>query len=373
MNSAILVINAGSSSIKAAIYSQNQLLEDVQLNDEHPDQLINALLAWINEKCSGVSVDIVGHRIVHGGNSFSEPTVLTANVRSELEKLVSFDPDHLPSALHIVEVLSEKMPNVPQLACFDTAFFNTLPRVAQIVALPRRYEAVGLRKYGFHGLSYQSLLETLNKEYSVDVESSRIICAHLGSGASLAAIKNGKPIDTTMSMTPASGIPMSTRSGSIDPGIVKYLYDQDNVLPEEFDHIINKESGLLGISETSADMHTLLEQEDVDIRSREAIDVFCYEIKKSIGSLAAAMNGVDVLVFAGGIGEKAPKIRERVCDGLEHLGIKLHTVNNNANNAVINVPDAPTAVYALQTNEALVMMKQLQDYLIKQTVSGEKL
>lgn len=357
------MINAGSSSIKASLYKDTQLVLETQLNNEQPALLVEDLLSWIDQNLNTEQINAIGHRIVHGGGIFSKPTFLDHTARAALNNLVSLDPDHLPTALHIIDTLTERMPSVAHVACFDTAFFHNLPRVAQIVALPREYEAMGLRKYGFHGLSYESILEILKKDHSVDVASSRIICAHLGSGASLAAIANGVPVDTTMSMTPASGIPMSTRSGSIDPGIVNYLHDTKNVSAEEFHQITTKKSGLLGISETTPDMYALLQQEDTDIRSKEAIDVFCYEVKKSIGALSATLGGIDVLVFAGGIGEKAPKIRQRILSGLDYLGLEIDDTSNQENKNIVSKAHSAATIYALQSDEASVMVKQVNNLL----------
>ncbi len=356
-----LLVNAGSSSIKAAFYSGLNLSAEANFSGADSGQLVQELLNWASKQPQ--QANVIGHRIVHGGALFQTATKIDEDVRGKLESLASLDPEHLPTALNIIDSLNERMPDVPQIACFDTAFFHGLPRVAQIIPLPRELESLGLRKYGFHGLSYQSLLDILKNDYSVDVGSSRIICAHLGSGASLAAIKNGVPLDTTMSLTPTSGIPMSTRSGDVDPGVVEFLHKQRGISSEEFYRIATTKSGLLGISETSADMHALLEAQETDIRAKEAIDVFCYDVKKAIGSLSAVLGGVDVLVFSGGIGEKAPKIRKQICEGLEYLGIKIDDQNNNNNQSTLHDPAGSVAVYALHTAEELTMVKLVHEYL----------
>lgn len=357
------MINAGSSSIKVTLHKESQVVSEAQINGDAQEGLIEDLGVWIDENVADKELVAVGHRIVHGGGKFSATTLLDEIALEDLRSLVALDSEHLPLALTIIDEVTNRFPGVPQIACFDTGFFQNLPRTAQIIPLPREYESIGLRKYGFHGLAYQSVLHTLSHDYSVDVASSRIICAHLGSGVSLAAIANGEPLDTTMTMTPASGVPMSTRSGSLDPGIVNYLHKTNGMTVEEFDRVISKSSGLLGISETSADMLTLLNQEASDVRSKEAVDVFCYEIKKAIGSLTAVLGGVDVLVFSGGIGEKAPDIRNRICEGLEYVGIELDSQLNQENAGVISAEDVLTSVFAIHADEASVIAGQVQDYV----------
>lgn len=355
-----LVVNAGSSSVKLAVYEGLDLQKNIQFDGPNSPELVTKLSAWIREHVAEESVHVVAHRIVHGGSQFSEPTEIDSSVRTQLEELALLDPGHMPVALQIVDLLQELIPGVPQVACFDTAFFYNLPRVAQIVALPREFESVGIRKYGFHGLSYQYLLECLRDEYAIDVSTSRIVCAHLGSGTSIAAIKDGLPLDTTMSVTPASGVPTSSRSGDLDPAIFSYLHNKKGLSAEDFQRITSSESGLLGISETTADMYTLLQQEDDDVRSNEAIDVYCYEVKKAIGSLTAALGGIDVLVFSGGIGEKAPLIRHRICRGLDYLGVHIDLQKNEDNLATINNVSGPVRIFALHTNEELIMARQVQ-------------
>lgn len=363
MHDSILVINAGSSSIKATFFSDNQANQETQFNGEEPKELVESLLKWISETTAGQHIAAIGHRIVHGGGVFFAPTAINKQVRSKLQSLTALDPEHLPTALHIIDLLEKQFPTTPQIACFDTEFFHTLPRTAQIIPIPRKYEAVGVRKYGFHGLSYRSVLSTLSKKFAVSIESSRIVCAHLGSGVSLAAIENGVPIDTTMSLTPTSGIPMSSRSGSLDPGIFNFLHEKEGLTIQELNTLTTKKSGLLGISETTPDMYTLLQQESTDIRSKEAIDVFCYEVKKSIGSLTAALGGVDILVFSGGMGENAPLIRQRICQGLEHIGIVLDSDHNQSNQGLISDSSSFAAVYVVHANEATVIAEQVKSFL----------
>ena len=217
---------------------------------------------------------------------------------------------------------------MPQVACFDTAFHHDLPRVAQIVPIPRRYEAAGVRRYGFHGLSYAYLMEELARVAGPEAAAGRVILAHLGSGASLAAVREGRCVDTTMGLTPASGLVMGTRSGDIDPGLVRFLMRSEGMTTEQFHDLVNHESGLLGVSETSPDLRDLLARQDADVRAAEAVALFCYQAKKAIGALAAALGGLDILVFSGGIGENSPEARRRICAGLEFLGIALDDRRN---------------------------------------------
>jgi acetate kinase len=237
------------------------------------------------------------------------------------------------------------------VACFDTAFHHDLPRVAQLLPIPRRYEALGVRRYGFHGLSYAFLMGELTRLVGSEAARGRIILAHLGNGASLAAVRDGKPVDTSMSFTPTAGVPMGTRSGDLDPGLVGYLARTEGLDAKRFNQMITFESGLLGVSETSSDMRDLLDLETRDVRAAEAVALFCYEVKKRVGAFAAALGGLDTLVFAGGIGENAPAVRARICDGLGFLGIELAQDRNAANEAVISAATGRVAVRVIHTDE----------------------
>ena len=251
----------------------------------------------------------VGHRVVHGGPNYSEPQKVTAEMVEELHRLSPFDPEHLPLEIELIEAFRQRHPRLPQVACFDTAFHRTMPRVATLLPIPRRYEAQGVRRYGFHGLSYAILMEELARLGDPAAKKGRVILAHLGNGASLAAVRDGKSIDTSMGFTPTAGLVMSTRSGDLDPGLVAYLARTEQMSAAKFQKMVNHESGLLGVSETSSDMRDLLDRETKDVRAAEAVALFCYQAKKWIGSFAAALGGLDTLVFAGGIGENAPPVR----------------------------------------------------------------
>jgi acetate kinase len=299
----------------------------------------------------------VGHRVVHGGPKYSKPQLVTAEMVEELHRLSPFDPEHLPEEILLTEAFHRRFSGLPQVACFDTAFHHDLPRVARLLPIPRRYEAQGVRRYGFHGLSYAYLMEELARLGDPAATTGRVILAHLGNGASLAAVRDGKPVDTSMSFTPTAGVPMSTRTGNIDPGLVWYLARTENMNTKQFNEMVNFQSGLLGISETSSDMHDLLACEAQDVRASEAIALFCYQIKKWIGAFAAALGGLETLVFAGGIGENAPTVRARICVGLGFLGIQLEEKRNATSDGVISAAASRVAVRVIHTDEECMIAK----------------
>jgi acetate kinase len=378
-NPSILTINGGSSSIKFALFEAGDSLQRILaggieriglpeatlrvkgLNPEDnfsrpvtaPDHAVavGALMEWIEERLGRDALTAVGHRVVHGGPKYSEPQRITTEMIEELHQISPFDPEHMPEEILLIEAFQRRFPELPQVACFDTAFHHDLPRVAQLLPIPRRYEAQGVRRYGFHGLSYAFLMGELARLAGTDPAQGRVILAHLGNGASLAAVSDGKPVDTSMSFTPTSGVPMSTRSGDLDPGLFWYLARTENMSAKQFNEMVNSQSGLLGVSETSSDMRDLLGLETQDVRAAEAVALFCYQIKKWIGSFAAALGGLDTLVFAGGIGENAPKVRTRICDGLGFLGIELEEKRNLANAGVISAETSRITVRVIQTDE----------------------
>jgi len=296
---------------------------------------------------------------VHGGPKYSAPQMIGTDMIEDLRKLISFDPEHLPEEILLIEAFSHRFPTVRQVACFDTAFHHDLPRVARLLPIPRRYEAQGIRRYGFHGLSYAFLMEELVRVAGNRAACGRVILAHLGSGASLAAVHHGKSMDTSMGLTPAAGVPMSTRSGDLDPGLVCHLARTEHMTPEQFNKMVNFESGLQGISETSSDMRELLDHEAQDARAAEAVSVFCYQVKKWIGAFAAALGGVDTLIFSGGIGENAPIVRARICEGLGFLGIALDLQRNAQSAPLISQDTGAVAVRVMHTNEALMIAKSV--------------
>jgi len=306
---------------------------------------------FMEERGGGDAVTAVGHRVVHGGPKYSEPQRITPDLVEELHRLSPFDPDHLPEEILLTEAFFRRFPDLAQVAVFDTAFHHDLPRVARLLPIPRRYEAQGVRRYGFHGLSYAFLLQELARLAGAEAAGGRLVLAHLGNGASLAAVRGGRSMDTTMSFTPTAGVPMSTRSGDLDPGLLWYLARTEGLDAKGFNEMVNFQSGLLGVSETSSDMRDLLDREGRDVRAAEAVALFCYQVKKAIGAFAAALGGLDTLVFAGGIGENASAIRARICDGLGFLGIALDEQRNAANEGVISTAVSRVAVRVIRTDE----------------------
>jgi len=294
----------------------------------------------------------IGHRVVHG-MQHSQPQRVSPALLTELRRIASFDPEHLPREIELIEAMQRHYPDVPQVACFDTAFHRGMPAEATLLPIPRRYAAKGVQRYGFHGLSYTFLMQELARVGDRAVSRGRLILAHLGSGASLAALLDGRCVDTSMGFTPASGLVMGTRSGDLDPGLVSYLMLTESMNASQFQIMVNEESGLLGLSETSADVRDLLDREATDTRAREAISIFCYQAKKWIGAYTAALGGLDTLVFAGGIGENAAAVRRRICDGLECLGIKLDDSLNDRHAACIS--SGRVAVRVIRTDEESVI------------------
>lgn len=375
----ILTINGGSSSIKFALFEAGESLKrilegsierigqpDASLrvkglkpadsfsrSVKAPDHTVavEVLMDWVEKRGDHEVLAAVGHRVVHGGPKYSEPQRITAEMIAELRRLSPFDPEHLPEEILLTEAFQRRFPDLNQVACFDTAFHHDLPRVAQILPIPRRYEAQGIRRYGFHGLSYEFLMDELARLGDPAATKGRVILAHLGNGASLAAVRDGKSIDTSMGFTPTAGVTMSTRSGDLDPGLVWYLARSEKMSAKQFNEMVNFQSGLLGIPETSSDMRDLLECEAQDVRAAEAVALFCYQIKKQIGAYTAALGGLDTLVFSGGIGENASVIRARICEGLEFLGIEIEVKQNAANEVVISTASSRVAVHVIHTDE----------------------
>jgi acetate kinase len=386
-NPRILTINGGSSSIKFALFEAGDSLrrilgggidriglpeatlrvkglnpvEDFSRLVTAPDHTVavGALMDWIEEHIGRNALTAVGHRVVHGGPKYSKPQRITAEMLEELHRLSPFDPEHLPEEILLTEAFHGRFPNLPQVACFDTAFHHDLPRIAKLLPIPRRYEAQGVRRYGFHGLSYEFLMEELARLAGSEAAQGRVILAHLGNGASLAAVRDGKSIDTSMGFTPTAGLVMSTRSGDLDPGLVWYLARTEGLDAKRFNEMVNLRSGLLGMSETSSDVRDLLDRETQDVRAAEAVALFCYQVKKWIGAFAAALGGLDTLVFAGGIGENAPTVRARVCNGLEFLGIELDERRNAANEGLISEATSRVAVRVIRTDEELTIARSV--------------
>jgi len=319
---------------------------------------VTHLLDWLETEPCFTAIQAVGHRVVHGLHH-SEPERITPPLLTELRRITPYAPNHLPREIALIEAIRRRHPGLPQIACFDTAFHRAMPRVAKLIPLPRRYARQGVERYGFHGLSYSYLLEELSHLAGPAAAQGLVILAHLGNGASLAAVRDGKSIDTSMGFTPAAGLMMSTRAGDLDPGLLSFLSRTEKMTPARFEHLVNHESGLLGVSETSSDVRDLLRCEAKDARAAEALALFCYQTKKWIGAYAAALGGVDTLVFAGGIGENSPLIRERICAGLDFLGIQLHRARNAKNAPVISTATARVAVRVIRTDEELMIARSV--------------
>jgi acetate kinase len=379
----VLTINGGSSSIRFAIFEAGQpprrLMQgkmeriggaatsltvdygavqgpahiDIEIKDQ--GGAAGFLIDWLESQPMFKTLGGVGHRVVHG-MKHTEPERVTAQLVDELKTIMPFDPEHLPREIELIEALRSRHGALPQFACFDTAFHRSMPLVATQLPIPRRYAARGIQRYGFHGLSFTFLMQELTRLGDPAAARGRVVLAHLGSGASLAAVRDGKCIDTSMGFTPAAGLVMGTRSGDLDPGLMSYLALTDSMTAAQFRTMVNHESGLLGISEISADVRDLLARESNDPRAAEALAVFCYQARKWIGAFAAALGGLDTLVFAGGIGENAAPVRKRICDGLEFLGIDVDDDANSRHAQCIS-NDAPDSVRVrvIRTDEEAVI------------------
>ena len=380
----VLTINSGSSSIKFALYKTGDPFErllygkvdrigltgtsldfnnltknkkgNIRIEVSDHKSVANFLIDWMEKQVDFSLLRGVGHRVVFG-MKHTEPELITQKLLDELNRITTYDPDHLPAEIELIEVFSQRYPNLSQVACFDTAFHRTMPRVAKLLPIPRRFDKIGIQRYGFHGLSYAYLIKELIRVAGKKVGKGRVILAHLGNGASLAAVHKGKSVDTSMGFTPAGGMIMGTRPGDLDPCVAWYMMKSENLTPKKFNNLINHESGLLGISETSSDMRDLLAKESDDIRAAEAVALFCYQAKKWIGSFAAALGGLDTLVFAGGIGENSPKIRTRICEGLGFLGIELEEKRNLENGPIISKDNSKAAVRIIHTDEEWMIAK----------------
>ena len=375
----LLVINAGSSSLKFSGYEADDgeprlqfrgLIEGLgdaphfmardpagtvlaerrwprDTNLSH-DAAFGVLREWLDAHVGVGALAAVGHRVVHGGSRFAAPVRVDQGVVRELERLVPLAPLHQPHNLAIIRAIAAREPDLPQIACFDTAFHRTMPELAQRFALPRELHDAGVRRYGFHGLSYEYIARQL-RELDPAIAAGRVIVAHLGAGASLAALRGGKSVDTTMSFTALDGVPMGTRSGALDPGVMLYLLQQRRMTPERLTQLLYHESGLLGVSGISSDMREL--EASTDARAREAIELFVYRIAREIGALAAALGGLDALVFTAGIGENSSAIRRRVCDEMCWLGAAIDAGPNESHRAVISAADSAIKVLVIPTDE----------------------
>jgi acetate kinase len=378
----ILTLNAGSSSIKFAVFAGGgpkpsrvlsgqverintpgaQLVaKHGEQNDRLPikadthEQAAESVAEYLHRQLGREAIAAIGHRIVHGGLHLLEHQLITPAVIDELKRSIPMDLAHLPTQIALIEVCGKSFPGLPQVACFDTAFFRDLPTVSRLLPIPRPLSDGGIRRFGFHGLSYTYLMQRLAEVAGAEAANGRVILAHLGAGASLAAVHGGKPIDTTMSFTPIAGLVMATRPGDLDPGLITYLMRQEHLTAEAMDEFLAEKCGLLGISQTSGDVRDLLDRQSTDPRAAEAIDSFCYAAKKHVASLAAALGGLDSLVFAGGIGEHAPAVRARICAGLDFIGIQLDSAANDANRDVLSSPASRVTVRRIPTDEEIII------------------
>jgi acetate kinase len=376
MTDAILVINAGSSSIKFAAYAAGpasipELLGKGQVEGlrtqpsfacknaegavlgEHrwPTPITHAaaldyIIQWIEENATAVKVAAAGHRVVFGGSTYSGPTLVNASTLAQIEQLVPFFPLHLPHNLAAIKALAEQHPELPQVACFDNTFHRTQPRVAQLFALPRELTEQGIRRYGFHGLSYEYVATQLPE---VVPQASRVVVAHLGSGASMCALRDGKSVESTLAFSALDGLPMGTRPGALDPGVILYLMQSKGMDAEAIEELLYTRSGLLGVSGISNDMRALLASDDP--RASEAIELFVYHIAKQLGALTAVLEDLDALVFTAGIGEKSAAIRAQVCRRAKWLGIRLDPEANDGHGPRISTEDSTVSAWVIPTNE----------------------
>lgn len=363
----VLTLNAGSSSLKYAVFAAGSPPEPILAAEidsggrgaGEPDFVreVDFILGRIAEIGELEGLAAAGHRVLHGGSRHRAPRRLEPGLLAELRQLAPLAPEHLPTQLALIEALGRRLPELPQIACFDTAFHHHLPREARLFPLPRRYAEEGVQRYGFHGLAYEHLMDELERLGDPAARDGRVILAHLGNGASLAAVRAGRCIDTTMGFTPAAGLMMGRRSGDLDPGLVAYLARTENMTAERFDRLVNHESGLLGVSETTSDMRALLAAESGDPRAADAIAMFCYHVRKGIGAFAAALGGLDTLVFSGGIGEHSAAVRERICKELGFLGVRLAPAADAAGAGLISAADSRVRVRAIRADEELTIAR----------------
>jgi acetate kinase len=380
----ILTLNGGSSSLKMGLFEDEGKTriasasvdrigsadarvtfrgdpetkdEDTRAVRDHGEAL-DLLFERLKSDGKLEAVGAVGHRIVHGGPRFHASCALDGDVVEELRRLAPIDPDHLPAEIAIVEAVTRRMPRTPQVACFDTTFHRTMPRVARLLPLPAEYAAKGLERYGFHGLSYTFLLGELERVAGERVARGRTIFAHLGSGSSLAAVRDGRCVETTMGFSPTSGVVMGTRTGDLDPGVAVYLLRHEKMSADAFDELVNKKAGLLGVSGSSADMRDLLAREKNDSRAADAVALYCYSVRKAIGALAATIDGLDTLVFSGGIGENGAPVRARIVEGLGYLGVAIEPARNEAGKPVISPEVSPCTVRVMKTDEESVIARE---------------
>ncbi len=394
----VLTINSGSSSLKFSVYRManaeklerdgeisrigldegsfevsdggGRQLERRQTEIADHDAALRMLFDWLKSDSPEEEIAAVGHRLVHGGPDYREPLRLDDGHIRKLEELAPLAPEHLPHEIKAIRSIRNKFSGLPQIACFDTGFHRHLPRIAQMYPLPGEMWRDGIRRYGFHGLSYEYILQELEKERDSRGLPDRIIIAHLGNGASMAAVKNGRSADTTMGFTPAGGLMMGTRSGDLDPGVLVYLQKEKNFGAADINRLINEEAGLKGVSGLSSDMKDLLEKEKTSGAAKQAVALFCYRARKYLGALTAVLGGLDTLIFTAGIGEKSAEIRRRICRHTAYLGIELAEQKNKNNDRIISGKNSKVTVRVMKTDEALMIARHTRRIMQKSPVNN---
>jgi acetate kinase len=374
----VLAVNTGSSSLKASLFSADRSGEPARAarfeidrigepgsNVPDHDAALGTLHSWLEGNGHLSELQAVGHRVVHGGRSYRQPAVITAQLLEALEELVSIDPEHLPQAIAAMRDLTDWLPHATHVACFDTSFHRTMPRIAQLYPLPRRYAERGLLRFGFHGLSCESIMYQLEHEIGGAVPG-RLIIAHLGNGSSMTAVAGGRSVETTMGLSPTGGLMMGTRTGDIDPGALLHLMDSEKLTIAETSALLNERSGLLGLSGWSSDMRDLLERRTTDPAADEAVSLFCYTARKAIGSLAAVLGGLDQLVFTGGIGEHAAPVRAEICTGLQFIGVEIAPGRNERHETVISPDSGRVTVRVINTDEEAVIARHASRFVTRE-------
>lgn len=393
----ILAINAGSSSIKFAVYKSGAALDmvfkgaisdigssrssfavsgsasdSIERRFAIPDCVTatNVLVDWLVGRLPAAALKAIAYRLVYGGPGYAATRTIDAELLAALYGASSGEPDHLPQEIHLIEVLRRHYPGIAHIACFDSGFHATMPPVAAMLPLPRRFHALGVKRYGFHGLSCAYLMREFARIAGPQTAAGKVVIAHLGGGASVTAVENGRSRDTSMGLTPAGGIMMGKRSGDLDPGLAWHLARHEQMSPAEFHQMVNHQSGLLGISGTSADLRVLLARLAGDSSAAEAVDMFCYQTRKAVCAMAGAIDGLETLIFTGGIGENAAEVRARVCAGLSHLGVTLDPARNGSGAPVISCPSSTVCVRVMRTNEQWMIAEQARTLLA--ATSGEE-
>lgn len=358
----LLAINSGSSTLKfAAFLATDELLRIASGTGPSAAGSAALSLEWLSQQVPLQDVSAIGHRVVLSARRPPAERVTTELIEV-LREAASRDPDHLPAQLGLIEAMADRFPALPQIACYDSTFHDTMPRVARVLPIPRRFDAAGIQRFGFHGLSCAFLMEELSRIAGPEVANGRVILAHLGGGASITAVRHGSSLDTSMGFTPAGGLMMGTRTGDIDPGLALAMMKHDGLTPEAFDRLINAESGLLGVSGTTSDMRTLTARQSHDAHAAEAIHLFCYQARKWIGAYAAVLGGLDTIVFTGGIGENVPEIRDRICANLAFLGIEIDPARNTDSAPVISSTSSVATVRVIRTDEELIIARAVWNH-----------